>query len=249
MNRQNSAYLGLAGLAGLALFYSTLHALLPAPPGLRSKVATSRGTAGETQAPFVPKPDRFIRDMVQKRPPNDIYGFDIAALWRKESIPELAAVERRYRALAAQVAALPSAETARGKVYIYPFRAFHSTVAALVKFTAPTLAGSGAAKAAERQKYVQAWRAAIDKAFASPRFPRAPARLLMGRPSLSDAAGIFTYENPGGEVAAIRALVREAMRDPALAAAGVSTAEVRQRRPCLFMHHLCSPTRCLFGAL
>ena len=84
-----------------------------------------------------------------------------------------------------------------------------------VKFTAPTLTD---ASPAVRAEYVAAWRAAIETAFASPDFPKAAGKLVMGRPSLSESAGIFRYDNPGGEIAAGSADGR-----PRCHSAGIST--------------------------
>ena len=165
---------------------------------------------------FVVKVDPYARTLAIGRRDATVYGFGVAALWRKESIPEAALLRQRYDAFAERVRAIP---TGRDKVYVYPFEAFHCTIAALVKFTAPALA----TKSHEvRRQHTDAWHAAISRAFSSPRFPRSPGKLVMQRPSLGNAAAVFEYDNPGGEVAAIRRLIRDAIEsDAELQAAGV----------------------------
>lgn len=165
---------------------------------------------------FVVKVDPYARTLAIGRRDATVYGFGVAALWRKESIPEVALLRQRYDAFAERVRAIP---TGRDKVYVYPFEAFHCTIAALVKFTAPALA----TKSHEvRRQHTDAWHAAISRAFSSPRFPRSPGKLVMQRPSLGNAAAVFEYDNPGGEVAAIRRLIRDAIEsDAELQAAGV----------------------------
>lgn len=191
--------------------------------GSGSGVSTSSRTAviklghgGRAEGGLVVKVDPYARALASGRRDATVYGFGIAALWRKESIPEAALLRQRYDAFAERVRAIP---TARDTVYVYPFEAFHCTVAALVKFTAPALASKSAAV---RRQHTDAWHAAISRAFSSPRFPRSPGKLIMGRPSLGNAAAVFRYDNPGGEVATIRRLIRDAIEsDAELQAAGV----------------------------
>ena len=90
----------------------------------------------QTDSPFAVKVDPYARALAAGLRDTTVYGFDIAALWRKESIPELWLLRQRYNAFAERLRAIPSG---RDKVYVYPFEAFHCTVAALVKFTAPAL--------------------------------------------------------------------------------------------------------------
>ena len=164
-----------------------------------------------------PRLDRYAAALALGRRDASVYGFGIAALWRKEGIPEHVQLQHRYNSLAERVRAIPSA---KGSVYVYPFEAFHSTVAALVKFTAPMLTNEASPEI--RQRHTEAWHAAITRAFASPDYPRGPGKLIMLRPTLGDAAAVFRYDNPGGEVATIRRLIHEAATsDPALKAAGV----------------------------
>ena len=152
------------------------------------------------------KVDHYAQALYAGRSVN-VYGFGITALWRKDSsIPELRELQRRYEAFADRIRAIPGG---KGSVYVYPFEAFHCTVAALVKFTSPTLSN---ASREVREVQTAAWRKAIAAAFSSARFPgTAAAKLVMQRPTLSTAAAIFKYENQGGQVSLIRDIIREAV--------------------------------------
>eukprot|EP01052_Picozoa_sp_SAG31_P040705 SAG31_NODE_5962_length_2236_cov_1.543753_4_plen_137_part_00 len=112
----------LAAVASCALLASLLPAGDPTH-ALHMAVVSS--------AAFSPVVDPYVNDLANGRPPaEDVYGFDIAALWRKESIPELEKIQDQYNKIATKIASIPGAQDA---AYIYPFAAFHCTVAALVK--------------------------------------------------------------------------------------------------------------------
>ena len=101
-----------------------------------------------------------------------------------------------------------------GVVYVYPYSAFHSTVACIVNF----MHNQQRFTAAVRERYLRVWTQVMrgclgdrQQAAGALRTPRRPFRLRIGSPDLSSKAGFFPLLNPSGEVTAVRHCVRHVM--------------------------------------
>lgn len=131
----------------------------------------------------------------------ETYGLTVVAGW-----PAPADLRTAYTAWAAQLAAALPGEP----LLVYPADHLHVTVATLASFRSGHLREAAMdVRDHHRRLWTQVLQAAVDEARAAGRWPNAFA-LEPARPFLSAAAGCLSYTDAGGQLAAIREVVRRA---------------------------------------
>lgn len=119
--------------------------------------------------------------------------------------------------------------------YVYPFESLHVTVTSQSPFTDSCLA------AADRPAFERAWAEALSSARSSDaRWPRAPFPLVFRSVRLDANAALFVIDDPTGAIAALRQLLEELARSPALApyaaAAGMRSPKIVHSTILRFAH-------------
>lgn len=135
------------------------------------------------------------------------------------SWPMPAEVLSAYDAFAARLKAeMPSA------AYIYPASTLHCTVLTLRAFT------GGPLDEAARKQLIDVWTPVLAAARASPGWPTDDFKLVMGRPTLEGAAGIFRYEDSDGAIGKMRECLHAAIT-AAGGVAAVGSGDRSQAKP------------------
>jgi hypothetical protein len=141
-------------------------------------------------------PERFVIDSWVRRVDEAVLGLNLAFAW-----PLPASLRVAYEALAARLAALDPG------VYVYPYATTHVTVATLVSFK--DHADPGGAEEARILGLVPEIARRLEPAAA--RIGRFD--IEVGAPVLVEEAAFLPIQNPGGEVAHVRARLGVALRD------------------------------------